>query len=241
MNTEHFLPVICHDRLLGYRFTSQQCLFFFGTSFATIENLSEAYPDLSWRRMHQTHGNICAHIRNPRTAEPEADAMWTTEKNLALVVSTADCLPILISFEESIAAIHAGWRGVVSTITLSTLNILKIQRKSHKENGLAVIGPHIRQDSFDFDRIDAGQFLKLATQFELDHHSVIRENSSDKTKVKIGLSEFVRAQISQSGLVQTNHIFELPIDTFSTREFHSYRRERIAGRNLSFVARLDTV
>ena len=48
----------------------------------------------------------------PETPFAEGDALITTQKNAALVVRTADCLPILIYHSSGIiAAIHAGRKG----------------------------------------------------------------------------------------------------------------------------------
>lgn len=45
---------------------------------------------------------------------PLADAAITHHKNVVLAIQTADCLPILLYDEssQSIAAVHAGWRGL---------------------------------------------------------------------------------------------------------------------------------
>ncbi len=43
-----------------------------------------------------------------------ADAIITTDTNVALGITYADCLPILVaaSDQSALAAIHAGWRGI---------------------------------------------------------------------------------------------------------------------------------
>ena len=105
------------------------------------------------------------------------------------------------------------------------------------DNALAIIGPHIQQKSFDFNRADAKPFFDLASRLDLNVGQAIQDHALDPAKVKISLNLFVRAQLAASGLA-SSRVEELYMNTHNHLNFHSYRRERVAGRNLSFVARL---
>ncbi|NEW29334.1 peptidoglycan editing factor PgeF [Nocardia cyriacigeorgica] len=64
--------------------------------------------------MEQIHGRNVEIVDGPRTEPvPATDALVTTVGGLALVVVTADCVPILLSDDEAgvIAAVHAGRIG----------------------------------------------------------------------------------------------------------------------------------
>ncbi|MBT0565257.1 peptidoglycan editing factor PgeF [Williamsia sp. CHRR-6] len=64
--------------------------------------------------MEQIHGRTVTVVDGPRaTAVPATDALVTTQPDLALVVVTADCVPVLLSDDEAgvIAAAHAGRVG----------------------------------------------------------------------------------------------------------------------------------
>ncbi|MGQ4600474.1 peptidoglycan editing factor PgeF [Nocardia sp. R6R-6] len=64
--------------------------------------------------MEQIHGRSVAIVDGPRAEPvPATDALVTTVPGLALVVLTADCVPILLSDDEAgvIAAVHAGRIG----------------------------------------------------------------------------------------------------------------------------------
>lgn len=54
----------------------------------------------------------------PLRGWPEADALVTREPGRALVVLAADCLPVLVWRRDrpAVAAIHAGWRGLVAGV-----------------------------------------------------------------------------------------------------------------------------
>ena len=71
-----------------------------------------------------------AHSASVRTARPgssgDGDALVTDRSALALTVVTADCVPILLAVHEGgaavrLAAVHAGWRGLVQRIVAATL------------------------------------------------------------------------------------------------------------------------
>ena len=55
---------------------------------------------------------------SPANVVPDADALWTDEPDLTLVVLTADCVPILLvdTARRRIGVVHAGWRGMVAGI-----------------------------------------------------------------------------------------------------------------------------
>ena len=46
----------------------------------------------------------------------EGDALWTSTAELALVVVTADCVPVLVASPAAVAAVHAGWRGICAGV-----------------------------------------------------------------------------------------------------------------------------
>jgi purine-nucleoside/S-methyl-5'-thioadenosine phosphorylase / adenosine deaminase len=53
----------------------------------------------------------------PPGGEPqEADGQATTRDDVALLVLTADCLPIALVAREAVAMLHAGWRGLAEGI-----------------------------------------------------------------------------------------------------------------------------
>ena len=64
---------------------------------------------LSIATMNQTHSSTVLEIQNK--GHYESDSILTSEKNLVLVVKTADCMPVLIRNTNSVAAVHIGWRG----------------------------------------------------------------------------------------------------------------------------------
>lgn len=64
--------------------------------------------EASWLR--QVHSDRAVEARAGESGR--ADALWTRRRALALVVSTADCVPVLLAGDGLVAAGHAGWRGL---------------------------------------------------------------------------------------------------------------------------------
>ena len=67
---------------------------------------------------------------------PRCDGLWTDEPDHALILLTADCLPIALAREGAVCVLHAGWRGLLAGIADAGLGTL---------GGVvhAVIGPGI--------------------------------------------------------------------------------------------------
>ena len=83
----------------------------------------------------------------------EFDALITNLPGLALVVSTADCLPILIHdpVRRAVAAVHAGWRGTAKRIVVQALAAMREAYGTDPADCRAAIGPGIRRCCFEVD------------------------------------------------------------------------------------------
>lgn len=204
---------------LGFIQEIDQHLIFFGKNAADLDKISQVYPDITFRTIHQTHSDVC--VLSSSTSQ-NADAHYTREPNIGLIVKTADCLPIL-TYDKSrnlILAIHAGWRGIENQITAKSL------QQCDFTPSRIFIGPHILQNSFEVDLDVKEKLLKVFAQpndqiFRHDHH-----------KFCINLSAILENQLPIKPET-------LSLDTVTDLRFNSYRRDRAnAGRNLSFIARL---
>ena len=94
------------------------------------------------RWLQQQHTTKVSHVG--ALSEP-CDAVWSDQPSVCAVL-TADCLPILMCTRDGdrIAAVHAGWRGLVEGIIKSTVTAMKV-----KADQLSVwIGPAISQPMF---------------------------------------------------------------------------------------------
>jgi YfiH family protein len=148
----------------------------------------------------------------------EADAVVAREPGLAVGVRVADCVPVLVADRASgaVAAIHAGWRGVVGGVLRAGVELLA------PRDGVAAIGPCIGACCFEVGREVADQ---------LGH--VVREEGE---KAYVDLRAAVRAQLRSLGLDDAS-IADVPGCTKHEPErFHSFRRDGAnSGRMLAAI------
>jgi len=79
-------------------------------------------------QMNQTHSNKIEYIETEGIFS--SDGLVTSTKNISLVVKTADCMPVLIKTESSIAALHVGWKGLQNDVAqLFPKSVLKRKDK----------------------------------------------------------------------------------------------------------------
>lgn len=181
----------------------------------------------------QTHSTRVIEARGARGGDPtqpaaEADAIWTQKKGTAVAVKTADCVPILIEDRAKgwVAAVHAGWRGVLGDIASHTL--WAMQRAGTRLDDVAVaIGPCIQRCCFEVGD-------ELVSRFGAAFGSeVVSLRDGDKRHLDLPLA--LHIALRRLG-VPMERIDVLPACTKCDLRFFSHRREKgHTGRHLSFI------
>ena len=108
-----------------------------------ISSENVAYTD-------QIHSPNVAIISQPGIY-PETDALITSEENIFLAIQTADCFPVFL-FDPTnriIAAVHCGWRSVLSGIIENTIGEMQSQFDVKDHNLLVSIGPGLQKSCFE--------------------------------------------------------------------------------------------
>ena len=90
--------------------------------------------------MNQVHGDRIALIEEVTDEIPTADALVTGIPGIALAVMVADCIPLLLSSPESVAAVHVGRKGLVNEVTRKTISLMRDMGASEIT---AIIGPSL--------------------------------------------------------------------------------------------------
>lgn len=151
----------------------------------------------------------------------EGDALISNAPGIGLAIRTADCLPILIADPKNraIAAIHAGWRGVVSEIASKAVDAMRQQFGSDPKDLVVAIGPGIGGCCFEVGPEVSAQFgFSGRTKIDL----------VETTCRQLGRNGVRMGQISAAGLCSC----------CNPELFESYRRDReAAGRMVSIVSR----
>ena len=85
-----------------------------------------------------------------RTDTPEADAIVTATRGLAVGVLTADCGPVLFAEPQAgvVGAAHSGWKGALSGVLEATSAAMET-RGGRRERIRAALGPLIRQENYE--------------------------------------------------------------------------------------------
>jgi len=141
---------------------------------------------------YQVHG--CEILRAENACRENGfDAIITEKKNLTLIVSIADCTPILIHdpIKNVIAAIHAGWRGTVAEIVLKTIERMKMEYQSNPKDCKMFVGPCIGFDRFEVGNEVADQFSGNLKRFDSSNNKYFVDlKSANKTQgLKAGIEE----------------------------------------------------
>jgi YfiH family protein len=175
-----------------------------------------AGPELAAAK--QIHSDRVLLVESPGP-QGEGDALVSNQPGIGLTIRTADCLPVLIADprHRAVAAIHAGWRGVVSEIAPKAVQAMHAQFGSAPEDLVVAIGPGIGKCCFEVGP-------EVAVQFGL----------SGRTKVD--LVETMRRQLGRNG-VSPGQISTRGYCTVCNSElFESYRRDReVAGRMTAMI------
>ena len=176
----------------------------------------------------QVHG---ARVVEGVEARPdtEADGVWTDVPGTAVGVRTADCLPILIEDPRGrVAAVHAGWRGVIGEIVARAVEQLVAQGAVARELRVA-LGPCIQRCCFEVDG-------DLPARFEAAFGTEVIFRPQAASKVHLDLPRAVGQTLARLG-VPAGHVVALPQCTGCDARFFSHRREHgITGRHLSFIS-----
>lgn len=166
--------------------------------------------------MNQTHSDRVVLVENPDRI-PDADSLITTEKNLAVAVMVADCIPLLLKSDVAVAAVHVGRRGLMNSIARKTIDAM---RDLGAEQINSYIGPNICGNCYE---VSEEIFHEVTESFP-------SADSRDRTgKFTLDLVSGLKSAIKDTVVMDhSSCVFEDP-KTFS------YRREGVTGRQAGVI------
>jgi YfiH family protein len=144
------------------------------------------------------------------------DAFITKEKNIALSVFIADCLPVYIIDKDKdvIAIVHAGWKGTKASIVKKTIFMMQQAFESKPKDLLALLGPSLRKCCYEV----GGEFSQYFK----------RGISQQNGKLYLDIVGINYLQLKESG-VSDNNIFDSGFCTSCQNDkFFSFRKEKDA-------------
>ena len=172
----------------------------------------------------QVHGTTTVRVTTPWPPDdaPEADALVTTEPNLLIGITTADCAPILLCDASAgvVAAAHAGWKGALDGIVDSVVAAMT-EAGADPARIAAVIGPCIQRRSYQVGPEFERHFL------ETDPASEPFFTLGRDGRPHFDLESYVCLRLSRAGIrtVQASGV-----DTVTDEQrYFSYRRTTLDG------------
>lgn len=188
----------------------------------TIKAMLKLPADPVW--LEQVHSNLVINAASS-TLLPKADASYSLEPNVVCAVLTADCLPLLICTANGsqVAAIHAGWRGLLSGIITNTLSLFQ------QTDVLVWLGPAIGAECFETGAEVRNAFSEKSFAF----NKAFKYISNGKYLADI--YHLARIELESSGI---NKIYGGGFCTVCESErFYSYRRDKDTGRMVTLIWR----
>ncbi len=112
------------------------------------------------------------------------DGLITNEKNVALCLSFADCVPVYMydPVNHAIALVHSGWKGTVGHISAKAAAKMFEQYGSRAEDLIAVIGPSICRDCYE---VSEDLYEAFSETFTPDEVAQIFSDELDENGVKV--------------------------------------------------------
>lgn len=173
--------------------------------------------------LNQVHSHVAVEYRKDPEL-PDADASFTRQANQVCAVLTADCLPLLICHKQgkAVAAVHAGWRGLLNGVIEATLEQLAYPG----DELLVWLGPAIGPEHFIVGP-------------EVRHAFVQQDSAADacfttiKDKFLTNIYQLANLRLTKYGVAS---IYGGQFCSYRDAErFYSYRREHTTGRMASLI------
>ncbi len=211
----------------GQVYSSKTSLIFFGQSNFGQNEMMTQFKKVSL--LNQVHG---IHIIKDPSQVDVADGQYSEESQKALVIKTADCMPVFIEDSHQIIALHIGWRALMQKFLSASSQIIKSPSKAR-----LWIGPHIQQSHFALDEISTEKLLdphNLKINQALEQ-GIIKESTHQKNHFLVSLSRILLKEAHPLGL---KNIEVSKVNTFTSFQHYSHRRNRHqVKRNLSFIVK----
>jgi polyphenol oxidase len=174
--------------------------------------------------LEQIHSDVVIDASNAKP-QAQADASYSFEPEIVCAVMTADCLPLLVCDREGtrIAAIHAGWRGLLAGIISKTIKAMQTR------NLMVWLGPAIGPSCFEVGSEVRDSFVNKS----VDYLSAFLEQTNGQWLANI----YTLAKI-ELAKADVNEIYGGNFCTFTdSARFYSYRRDNKTGRMASLIWR----
>ena len=170
--------------------------------------------------MSQTHSTNIEVVKNKKLVYNNVDGIFACNKNYALQVKTADCLPIFFIHKHNniFGVIHAGWKGLKNGIISKSTQLLKSHINDLNEI-TAFIGPSISQKNYEVKN----EFIDYFGNEFID---------KVEDKFFCNLKGVASSQLQKLGV---KNVIDCNQCTYENENYHSYRRDKTSKRMTGLI------
>lgn len=149
----------------------------------------------------------------------DGDAIITDEKNIPLMILTADCVPVVLvdTKNKAVGLAHAGWRGTYAKICEKTLDLMKKEYNTSSKDVVAIIGPSIGSCCYEVSSDLVEKFKGVFTENNDFYFVKDDKNYLDLWKVN-------EITLKSAGVLEENIINMEICTSCNSDRFHSYRK-----------------
>jgi len=175
----------------------------------------------------QVHGSSVAIIEGLPPAPCSVtgcDALVTRQPGVALLIRTADCLPILLAdpVKAVVGIVHAGWRGLAAWLPMRVVSAFRQAYHSEPRALHVAIGPAIHSCCYD-----------VGPEFARRFGPFVRQRAGRRTCDLIGVAI---SQLRRSGIPRHRIVESGECTGCDLRHWYSVRKEGDAtGRMTSLI------
>lgn len=173
----------------------------------------------------QSHGvNIHRVTAKNIDKVPHADALFTTEKNIGLAVTHADCQAVVFydPVHEAVGVVHAGWRGMAQNIFSVVIEAMHRDIGSQPHNLIACISPSLGPDHAEYKNYKQ----ELPEDF---WPFQVKPNYFDFWAIS-------KKQLTGCGISDKNIEVSEACTFCNPKDYFSHRRDKDTGRHATIVA-----
>ncbi len=177
-----------------------------------VEELLKKLPVKNIIFPKQTHSS---NIKEYSCNLDNCDGIYTTKKNIALGIKTADCGALVLTDYKKLSVVHAGWRGILSGIIENALNIFESKIE------LAFLAPFARSCCYEV-RQDFVDNLKKKELFYLKYKN---------SKIYFSMEDIIKDKLKE----KVKKIYDTNKCTICDKNLFSYRKGDIKDRMLTIA------
>lgn len=172
------------------------------------------------QKLRQVHGTELVEVK-AMGEDIEGDGLLTNTPGVRLLIKTADCIPLIFWDPGSgwIAAVHAGWRGLVANIVPKT--IARLAEKGARAEDLQIgIGPSLG--------LECAEFSEPFKEIPAPYHWAVGPDQH------VDLWAILERQLSDAG-VDMKKVEWMRTCTACDPHWFSWRRDKTLARLGTFI------